>query len=187
MKSIVVNILILILITYGLTNCIAKKESVIVGGEYDSAKNRTEYFVLPYGSTLIPGKWNKTGYNSISNQQFFKNKDTIEIAVTFNSIYKYEFNTNRAIKGYNFVSAFYEWDSKYFVDKYGLNRSVVEKDSINNFIISRIYGKLNNKEYDTYFFIGEKNGNCSNFSISYTNKWDEKYKIDFLKSLFFNK
>lgn len=34
---------------------------------------------------------------------------------------------------------------------------------------------------------GEKNGFVSNFSIMDTDKWAEKYKIDFLKGLFLTK
>jgi hypothetical protein len=40
---------------------------------------------------------------------------------------------------------------------------------------------------DSYFLIGEKNGDASNFSISITDKWKEDEKVEFLKKLFLNK
>ena len=86
--------------------------------------------------------------------------------------------------GYEFVKEFYEWDSKYFVDSYNLKRQVLINDSVNCFMIYRIFGEIEKGNFNTYFLIGEKNGNSSNFSISSTKKWTENEKIDFLKNLF---
>jgi len=80
--------------------------------------------------------------------------------------------------------AFYEWDSKYFMDNYGLKRDLIEKDSIRNFVIYRIYGEAGKRKFDTYFLVGENNGIVNNFSVMITDKWTEKYKIDFLKKLY---
>lgn len=49
---------------------------------------------------------------------------------------------NGAEAGYNFIKAFYEWDSKYFVESHGLKRQVLESDSINHFMIYRIFGQI---------------------------------------------
>lgn len=174
-------IILLILI---LTGCTSQRVSTIVGGDYDESKNQTEYFVLPYGSVSIPGKWEKSNYNSISGQQFFTNKDSVRIAIAFNRFDKYEFNTDGSKKGYEFVKEFYEWDSKYFVDSYGLQRRVLENDSINNFILYQIHGSAKGAKFDSYFLIGEKKGNVSNFSISVTNTWNEDKKKSFLKELY---
>ena len=105
-----------------------------------SQKNQTDYFVIPYGNVSIPGEWKKLKYNSQSRQQFFTNNDSIEIVISFSGYDKYEFNENGSKKGYDFVTAFYEWDSKYFVDSYGLNRRLVISDSINNYVLYQIYG-----------------------------------------------
>ncbi len=170
-----------------LTNCATQRTSTIVGGDYNETKNETDYFVFPYGSVTLPGKWDKTNYNTISRQQFFRNQDSVIIGIVFGRLNKYEFNMDGSKTGYNFVKAFYEWDSKYFVDSYGMKRQLLEKDSTSNFMIYRIYGQVEKREFDTYFLIGEKNGSTSNFSISDTDKWTENEKIDFLKNLFLRK
>jgi len=183
MKSIYYSISLFIFAIV-FTACVtSKKTSTIVGTDYDAEKDCTNHFVLPYGSVSMPGKWNKDGGNLISGQQFFKNKDSIGVAIAFNPSSNYEFNKNGALTGFKFAKAFYEWDSKYFVD-HGLNRILIEQDSINNFIVYRIYGNTSQRKFDTYFLIGEKNKNASNFSITYTDKWTEQKKVDFLKTLF---
>ena len=170
-----------------LTNCATQGTSTIVGGEYNAAKNETDYFVFPFGSVTLPGKWEKTNYNTASKQQYFINQDSVIIAIVFSRFDGYEFNTDGSQRGYNFVKAFYEWDSKYFIDSYGLKRQPIKNDSINNFMIFRIYGQIKEGEFDTYFLIGEKNGNISNFSISDTDKWSVSEKIKFLERLFLTK
>lgn len=175
---------LLVLLTLIVTGCITQKESTIVGGEYNESKNQTDYFVLPFGSVNIPGKWEKTYYTSDSRQQFFTNKDSVSIAIAFERYDNFSFNTDGSVKGYDFVKTFYEWDSRYLVESYGLNRNLIEKDSIKKYIIYRIYGKTDLKEFNTYFLVGEKSGNVSNFSISYTDKWTENEKIEFLRKLY---
>lgn len=184
MKTKFIKIFLFLTITILLTNCATQRTSNIVGGEYNETKNVTDYFVLPYGSVILPGKWNKTNYNKISRQQFFKNNDSVSIAIAFERFDNYEFNNDGSKKGYEFVKEFYNWDSNYFVERYGMNRQLLESDSTNNFILYRIYGLIENSNFDTYFLIGEKNGNTSNFSISITDKWSKNKKIDFLKKIF---
>jgi len=168
-----------------LTNCASQKySSTIVGGEYNEVKDVTNYFVFPYGSVSLPGKWEKTNYNSISKQQFFVNQDSQIIAIAFGRYDNYEFNKDGSYSGYSFVEKFYEWDSKYFVDTYMLKRQPIVNDSINNFFIYRIFGEIEKVNIDTYYLIGEKNGNTSNFSISVSNKWTENEKINFLEKIF---
>lgn len=169
-----------------LTNCANQKTSTVVGGDYNESKHETDYFVLPYGSAKLPGKWGKTSYNSVSRQQFFRNKDSITIAISFGRIDKYEFNSDGSKKGYEFVEAFYDWDSEYFVN-HGLKRQIFERDSVNKYMIYRIYGQYEKGEIDTYFLIGEKNGSVNNFSITKSNKWTEDERIDFLKRIFIAK
>lgn len=167
-----------------LAGCANQRMSTIVGFNYDESKNQTDYFELPFGSVSIPGKWDKSNYNSVSGQQFFTNKDSISIAIAFNRFDKYEFNAGGEIKGYDFLEAFYEWDSKYFVDSFGLQRRVLENDSIRNYFLYQIYGFSRGVKVDTYFLIGENNGNVYSFSIMTNDKWSEERKIDFLKKLY---
>ena len=172
--------LLLLLIVAILSSCGSAKRSTstIVGGDYDAKKDITEYFVFPYGQVSIPGKWEKTSYNSASRQQFFRNDESVNIAVSFGPYDKYEFNMDGSLKGYEFVEAFYEWESKYFVSN-GLECKILETDKENKHIIYRVFGN----KFDTYILICEKNGFVSNFSINATDKWTEQQKVDFLKSL----
>ncbi|MDT3356503.1 MAG: hypothetical protein LIR35_02800 [Bacteroidota bacterium] len=155
-----------------------RSSSTITGGEYDAKKNITEYFVHPYGQVSIPGKWEKTTYNSVSRQQFFRNDESVDLAVSFGPCDKFEFNKDGSLKGYEFIEAYYEWDSKYFVSN-GLESKILEADKENKYILYRVFGN----KFDTYFLICEKNGFVSNFSIHATDKWTEQQKVDFLKSL----
>lgn len=184
MKTNLIKTFVLLTISIFVVNCATKRTTTLVGGEYNEIKNETEYFVLPYGSVTLPGKWEKTNYNTISRQQFFRNPDSVIIAIAFGNINKYEFNLEGSKTGFDFVNAYYEWESKYFADSHGLNRQQIESDSINNYMIYRIYGQVEKDNFDTYFLVGEKNGNTSNFSISGTDKWTENEKVDFLKTLF---
>ena len=161
-----------------LAGCFSQRTTSIVGGDYDAAKDATNYFVMPYGEVSLPGKWEKCGYNKESSQQFFKNKDSVIVAVSFTRYDKYEFNKDGVLKGNDFVKAFYEWDSKYF-ESNGFSRQILETDLTKQSIIYRIYGE----KVNTYFLIKEKNGYVSNYSINYTDKWSESEKIQFLKSL----
>jgi hypothetical protein len=167
-----------------LWSCVTKRTSTIVSFDYDQVKNQTNYSVLPLGSVAIPGKWTKTRYNSVSNQQFFTNDESVEIAVAINRYDRYEFNEEGKAKGFAFVKAYYEWDSKYLVDQHGLKRSLLENDSLNNYLIYRIFSPTGAGKIDTYFLIGERRGNTNNLSISYTDKWSESKKIEFLRDLF---
>lgn len=177
----------ILIITITLTSCAPQRVSTIVGGEYDKTKNKTDYFVLPFGSVSIPGKWAKTKYNEVSNQQFFKNDENVTIAIAFTPIDSYEFNTDKSKKGYAFTKAFYEWDSDYFQKTHHLNQENIESNEKQNYIIWRTFGQYNNIEFDTYFLFGEKNGYANNFSITQTDKWTKEQKINALKEMYLQK
>ena len=178
MKKIIEGILVLLMAVL-LANCATQRASTIVGGEYNAAKNITEYFVFPYGQTTLPGKWDKCGYNKVARQQFFCNQDSVIVAIAFARANSYEFNKDGALKGNDFVKAFYEWESKYF-EAEGLESQLIENDIERHYVIYKLFGK----NINTHFLIGEKNGAVSNFSVNITSKWSESQKIEFLKSLF---
>lgn len=187
MKTNLIKTFLILTITILVAACATQRTTTLVGGEYNDTKNETDYFVFPYGTVTLPGKWEKTSYNTISRQQFFRNQDSVIIAIAFARFNKYEFNADGSKTGFDFVKAYYEWDSKYFVDSHGLKRQLLVTDSANNFMIYRIYGQIEKGNFDTYFLFGEKNGNTSNFSISNTDRWSENEKVIFLKNLFLTK
>ena len=170
-----------------LFSCTAKKISVVESTEFNSETNSTQHFVLPLGTVSIPGNWKKTKHNDVSHQQFFTNKDLISIAIAFTRFDDYEFNLNKSKKGIEFVNAYYEWDSKYLANKYGYTRTIIEKNEEENFIIWRLHSSKKSVNIDNYYLFGEKNGNVSNFSVEYTEKWTSEKKISFLKDLYLAK
>ena len=172
----------LLLVSVLVSSCMSlgnAAQSTIVGGEYKADKNITEYFVMPYGEVSLPGKWEKWQYVSNARQQFFKNADSVTIAISFGPANKYEFNKNGSLKGYDFVKAYYDWESDYFV-KSGYEAKIIESAQSNSYIIWRLWGQ----ELDTYFLFGERGGRVSNFSVHITDKWTEEEKVKFLKSIY---
>jgi len=143
--------------------------------------------VFPYGSVSIPDKWEKTNYNSVSKQQFFKNEEGVFIAIAFAPCNKYEFNSDNSKKGFDFVKAFYKWDSEYYANTYGFQQDLIEENEEKNYIVWRIYGEYNNSYLDTYLLFGERGGFANNFSVMKTDKWTVEKKIAFLKSIYENK
>jgi hypothetical protein len=184
MKTKPIKFFLFLALVIGLTNCATHKTtSTIVGCEYNEKTNTTDYFVFPYGAVTIPGNWEKTNYLTNSKQQFFKNHDSVTLAISFGRFDKYEFNSNGEKSGFEFVKSFYEWDSNYFVESHGFKRQSLVSDSINSYTIYRIYGQKGTANFDTYFLVAEKNGNIANFSITNIKTWEESEKINFLKTL----
>jgi hypothetical protein len=166
------------------TSCSTQRVSTIAGSDYNKSKNQTNYFVLPYGTTYIPGKWSKTKYNEISRQQFFINDEGITIAIAFNPINEYEFNVDNSKKGFEFIEAFFAWESEYFANTHKFNIEKIEEDKSRKFIIWRAFKTQNDGSFDTYFLLGEKNGVANNFSISITLKLSRVEKIELLKKMY---
>ncbi len=167
-----------------LQGCAAHRSSVLVGVNYDASKDCTDYLVLPYGSASIPGKWVKTHFNDISNQQFFMNRDSIRISIAFTRFDQYEFNPDGTKTGYDFVKAFYKWECDYFEETFGLACDIIEENEYSTYMIYRLYGTVDGGEFDSYFLVGNKNGNISNLSVMATDQWAVDEKIAFLKNLF---
>ena len=178
--------LLLIMVVFFLS-CATQRTTTLVGCDYDKKKNQTDYLVFPYGSVAIPGEWKQTSYNQSARQQFFQNLDSITISVAFGPCNKYEFNADNSKKGFDFVTAFYEWDSSYFVNNYRLDQELIESNKKDNYIIWRTFGENNNIYWDTYFLFGEKNGFANSFSIMKTEKWSKEEKIAFLRKMYLGK
>ena len=182
-KATVVAIIVSIFLPLFIS-CGSSKTTTIVGGEYNEAKDITEYFVFPYGNVSLPGKWEKHNYVNVSRQQFFMNEDSVIVAVAFGRYDSYEFNQDGKLKGFDFIKAMYEWDSTYFQDTFGFQIKIVEIDDSKNYIIYNISNTQKENTVNTFILIGENNGNVSNFSVNYTDKWTEDEKIQFLKNLY---
>ena len=154
-------------------------QSTIAGAEYKPDKNITEYFVFPYGEVSLPGKWEKLQYVSKSHQQFFINDESVLIAIVFGAVNDYDFNRNGSLKGYDFVKAYYGWESEYYSSS-GFECKIIEEDQSRSYIIWRVLGQ----GADTYSLIGERKGHVCNFSVNLTDKWTEDEKVQFLKNIY---
>jgi hypothetical protein len=173
------GLLLISVLVSGFMPLEAHAQSTIVGSEYKPEKNITEYFVFPYGEVSLPGKWEKWQYNSNARQQFFINNDSVLIAISFGTVSDYEFNRGGLLKGYDFIKAYYDWESEYFSSS-GFECKIIEGDQSNSYIIWRLWGQ----KADTYFLIGERKGHVCNFSVNITDKWAEDEKVQFLKSIY---
>ena len=180
------NILILFCSVLLLTSChIQHATSILTSADYDSNEDKTDYLYLPYGKVSLPGKWLKKEYDSNSKQQYFTNQDSVIIAIAFGPCNKFEFNADGNKKGFEFLEAFYNWDSKYFIEEHKLLVEKIEEDTTTNFILWHVESE--DRKFDTYLFSGIS-PNCifSNFSIQATKKWSREKKIEFLQNLYLN-
>ncbi len=159
-----------------------KSISTIVLDTYDAKTDLTTFEKSPLGSIKIPGKWTKTTYNELSKQYFFKNSDTILIAVAINLNSHYPFYS-KGMTDNSFINEFYEWDSKFLADQIKGTRVILKNDTINHSIIWHLY---NNENINSYYLFGIEKGKTFTIFIT-TAKWDESKKIKFLQTVYNNK
>ena len=186
MKSIINLTFIFILLI--VTSCFApmgSTSSTLESSTYNDKTNTTDYMVFPLGSVSLPGEWTKTHYADISHQQWFKNADSISVAVAFTACDYYEFS-KKDLKDFAFVKAYYEWDAKYLSEQLNIRDTILLADTVNNYIVWRLWGESKKIEIDSYFLFGCRNCSVSNFSIT-ANKWPEEQNVKFLLDLYLKK
>ncbi len=166
---------------FSLNGCYPRKyvqylESI----RFDSIKQITRFDRLPLGYVEIPGNWHETRSDNVSKQQFFKNNDSVTIAIALWPKDRYGvYKKGQSDK--SFLNDFYEWDSKYLADQIQGQRNILSQDSIqNNFILWRVY---NDSLVDSYFLFGIKQGTVYNLYVT-SKKWSDIQKIEFLENLF---
>ena len=179
------KILILSSLILFLAGCASQRklELTTVGCKYNRRKDRTEYMVFPYGYVNIPGRWERTGYNSAARQQFFINPDSVTISIAFGPSNRFEFNAGGTKQGHEFVEEYYKWESDYFSKDYNLKTEKIEPQVKDKGLLWRVYGTFNEAEWDTYFLSFEQKSVFHNFAIMKTAKWTREQKTDFLKTL----
>jgi len=172
------NIVIGLLI-FVLTSCKTTQTSMIIADSYDEKKNQTTLTLLPYGNINLPDKWTKTSYNQVSKQHFFTNNDSTTVAVTKNPKDKYPFFKPNQTDN-EFVTDFVKWDAEYW-EKQALTITTVENQSEKGYILWQ--AKSDEKNVNTIFLFGSKNGLAYNFSGS-SKTWTETKIKDFLVQLY---
>lgn len=162
-----------------LTSCKTTRTSMIIADSYDEKKNQTTLTLLPYGNIVIPDKWRKTSYNQVSKQHFFINNDSTTVAVTKNPKDKYPFFKPKQTDS-EFVTDFVKWDAEFW-EKQGLTITTVDNQSDKGYILWQ--AKNDEKNVNTIFLFGSKNGLAYNFSGT-SKTWTETKIKDFLVQLF---
>lgn len=162
-----------------LTSCKTTQTSMIIADNYDEKNNQTTLTLLPYGNIVIPNKWTKTSYNQVSRQHFFTNNDSTTVAVTKNPKDKYPFfKPNQT--DIKFGTDFVKWDAEYW-EKQGLTVTTVDIQSDKDYILWQV--KNEEKNVNTIFLFGSKNGFAYNFSGT-SKTWTETTIKDFLVQLY---
>ena len=176
-----ITYLLLILCIY-LIGCASHRVNTLESTKYDQQKNQTEYLLFPFGSVILPGKWEKTRYNTVSLQQFFTNQDSVELSIALNDYTKFEFNQDGSKKGFDFLNAYYEWETNYRKSLNGLNSRIIESDKQKNYMIFQLFGQNKENNINVFYLIKMPKNILNTISIS-SAKWDDDKKISFLRGL----
>lgn len=163
-----------------------KRYSTLESVNFDKKKNVTTYMIFPFGTVYLKGKWEEVKFNNVSKQKTFRNADSIEILVCINDCKNYEFNNDRKATNEKFIERFYTWEKEYFEQNPNLKVTIIEQDTINNYLIWNIKGKLKEEEIDTILFIAEKNCNVKTLSIFKTNLMTTEDRIKLIKETYNN-
>ncbi|MGD1847910.1 MAG: hypothetical protein ACFB10_21150 [Salibacteraceae bacterium] len=169
---------LLILFLLGLTvSCSSTKNRRLVAHGYNPETQITTLKIVPYGNIKIPGQWNKTNYNEVSGQHFFKDADKNSIAVTKSLKEKYPFYKENT-SDQAFARSFFEWEKEYY-EKQGFK--ITEQSAGANYIIWTATGNNAN----TIFLYGAKDKYAYNYAV-FSGCWPSEKRTDFLKKLFEN-
>jgi hypothetical protein len=161
--------------------------STIESINFYQKKNITTYMIFPFGTVNLKGKWEAVKFNKVSKQKTFRNADSIEILVCINECRNYEFNNDTKASNDSFIERFYTWEKEYFEQNPTLKATIIEHDTINNYLIWNLKGKMNEDEIDTIFFIAEKNCNVISLSMYATKLMSTEDRIKLIKETYNNK
>ena len=129
---------IIILGSLLLASCSTKKAVKVIQNENLKV---TQADFGSEGIINIPGEWTLSSENKLTNQKFFRNKDSILIAITRNPMEKYSFHVV-GMEDTIFTQAFYDWESRHY-EKQGLEVKILEKNTKGEYIIWSVKGKDN--------------------------------------------
>ncbi len=129
---------VLLFALFCLQACSPKMSTTLTNTHYDKVKNNTSYAVLPYGSVTMPGEWIAGKYFQPAHQQWFRNKDSVAVSISFGTANKMEFY-KEGLNGFAFAMAFYEWEAKYESEHLRQKIQIIEADSANNYVIAKVY------------------------------------------------
>lgn len=187
---------VLLISTLFLIGCIQPKYGI---NAYDEKNNITNYYLISYGGLVIPGKWNRDTHEKNSAQYSLIGPDST------NRLFVQVFKPRRSFLGFSPYTDSYNYlkseislsqdKGREEDDLLGDSTStfeIIEKDSINNFIVSRYVRKRRRLTIQAVILNGIRKKMFMNFSIT-TSKvdsinnpriWDVATQKDFLKKVF---
>ncbi|MFM2387574.1 MAG: hypothetical protein RL660_2331 [Bacteroidota bacterium] len=160
-----------------------KRVSTLESLRYDSKTDKTTYLVVPFGKINLKGNWTEVKDKNPPYGKLVKNAQGVEILLDLLDC-SFSFNDTDKVKNYQFVERYYNWEKAYFEKSPELKTEVIERDSINNFMIYRINGKIKNEDYDTYVFVTEKDCNVMTLLISNYVNISREEKIRLFKEIY---
>ncbi len=79
---------------------------------YNASANTTTYSVSPYGTVVLPGKWESGKYAKTSRQQYFYRADTTTLIVSVGACSNYEFGKGKVTDA-DFINSYYNMEANY--------------------------------------------------------------------------
>ncbi len=95
---------------------------------------------------------------------------------------KFEFNQDGSKKGFDFLNAYYEWETNYRKSLNGLNSRIIESDKQKNYMVFQLFGQYKENNINVFYLIKMPKNILNTISIS-SAKWDDDKKISFLRGL----
>ncbi len=155
--------------------------SIIYSADYNNKEKLTKYDKYPFGQVKIPGNWILENYDPVNRTHFYRDSAQVYLGIGMvfcNQTPFYQKDMSDSL----FLREYYEWDSKYWIEKIGASARIIEKDTINNTLL---WNLKDDKNLNSFYLYGTKYHRAFYFLVS-TDKWSDSEKINFLKTLYSN-
>lgn len=166
-------------IAFALTFTSCKTSSSITKRKSEVGNITTvAYFNDSKDSLIIPGDWSLSSENKLTNQKFFRNADSLLLAITKNPVQKYGF----FVAGMNdatFTEAFYRWEASHY-QKIGYDVRTLQESAKQDYVLWSAKGK----DIDAILLYGAKKGFGYNISMLERQKLTEVQVTSFLIQTF---
>lgn len=137
----------------------------------------------------LPGKWELLGKSERSGQYSFSNKK-MKLALLLSVRKKEIFDFySKELTDFEYLNKYYNWETEYWAkDDKNIEIEKIEINETEKFIIWRL--KIIDKNIESFKLSGVRNTKLIGINLSDNNKKEPKSrteKIEFLKSIYFNK
>ncbi|GAA4460416.1 hypothetical protein GCM10023093_03020 [Nemorincola caseinilytica] len=147
---------------------------------YNESAQTTTYTEAPYGSLVIPGRWEAGKYTKGSGHQYLYRADTSTLVAAIGSCRSLPFGKQQ-LQGYAVVERYYELEKKY-QDMQGQSTKLIVADSAKKYML----WKAHIDGIDQYFLFGVKDGDeCAYRYLNLkTRKMTADVSIQYLRDIF---